>query len=288
MKSKIILGTVQFGLDYGINNNNGKPSKEQVFKMLELASESGIEILDTADAYGNASEVLGEFNKLYPGCFRINTKFKDDHNPIDEQVARSLERLNVSSIKTYFFHSFADFMNNPGLFIELGNLKEKGYIQKTGVSVYENDEFEIAINTKEVDVIQFPFNLFDNRFQRGELMRLAKENGKELQIRSVFLQGLFFKPLEDITSKLLPLKPYLKIVSDLANEYNLSMENLALLYGYSQPEIEHIIIGVDNTLQLQKNLDALHLNISSEIIEKVNEINVRETELLYPKNWNLK
>lgn len=288
MNSKIILGTAQFGLDYGINNNSGKPSTDQVFKILELASESGIEILDTADVYGNASELLGEFNKLYPGCFKINTKFKVDQKPIDEQVATSLERLSVNSINTYFFHSFGDLMNNPGLFIELGVLKEKGFIQKTGVSVYGNDEFEIAINTKEVDVIQFPFNLLDNRFQRGELMRQAKENGKELQIRSVFLQGLFFKPLEDITAKLIPLKPYLIVASELANEYNLSMENLALLYGYSQPEIEHIIIGVDNTLQLQKNLKTLQLNISSEIIEKVNKINVRETELLYPKNWNLK
>lgn len=286
MSNRIILGTVQFGLDYGINNNNGKPSTEQVFKILELAHEHGIEILDTADAYGNASELIGEFNKLNPGTFRINTKFKNGSETIAVQLEKSLERLSVSSINTYFFHSFNDFRNNPLFLIELVHLREKGFIQKTGVSVYGNDEFEMAINTKEVDVIQFPFNLLDNRFQRGWLMKLAKEKGKELQIRSVFLQGLFFKPSEEIPAKLLSLKPYLKMISELANEYNLSMENLALLYAFSQPEIDHVIIGVDNTLQLQKNLNALQENISTELIEIINKISVKETELLYPKNWN--
>lgn len=285
MTNKIILGTVQFGLNYGINNNCGKPEVSQVFKMLEIAAESGIEILDTADAYGNASEILGEFNKLHPGYFKINTKFKAEQGPVDLQLVKSFEHLSVSTINTYFFHSFSDFKNNPNLLIELGQLKEKGSIQKIGVSVYGNDEFEMAFNTKEVDVIQFPFNLLDNRFQRGRLISQAKAKGKELQIRSVFLQGLFFKPIEDIMAKLTPLKPYLKILFELANEYNFAIENLALLYAFSQPEVDYVIIGVDNQVQLKKNLIALQQNISLEIIEIINKIAVRETELLYPKNW---
>lgn len=286
MSNRIILGTVQFGLDYGINNNSGRPSTDQVFKILELASESGIEILDTADAYGNASELLGEFNKLNPGTFRINTKFKNGSETIAEQLEKSLEHLSVSSIYTYYFHCFNDFRYNPYLLTELKLLKEKGSIEKIGVSVYENDEFEMAVNTKEVDVIQFPFNLLDNRFQRGRLIKMAKKKRKELQIRSVFLQGLFFKPLLYLPKNLLPLKPYLNMVSDLAIEYNLSIENLALQYAFSHPEIDHVIIGVDNTLQLQKNLNALQENISKELIEIINKIAVKETELLYPKNWN--
>lgn len=286
MSNRIILGTVQFGLEYGINNNNGKPALWQVFRMLEMAAESGIEILDTADAYGNASEILGEFNKLHSGYFKINTKFKAEQEPVDLQVARSLERLNVSSINTYFFHSFGDFMNNRGLLTELGLLKEKGSIQKTGVSVYGNDEFEMVVNTPGVDVIQFPFNLLDNHFQRGRLMKLAKEKGKELQVRSVFLQGLFFKSIGNIPSKLFLLKPYLQKIYEISNEYSLSTEQLALLYALHQPEIEHVIIGVDNLNQLKRNIDITNQHLESNIIEEINKIAVQETELLYPKNWN--
>lgn len=286
MTFKLILGTVQFGLNYGINNSSGKPALREVFKMLELAAKNGIEILDTADAYGNASELLGEFNKVHPGVYKINTKFKVGQQSIADQLLRSLLQLRVDSINTYFFHSYGDFLNNPELLTELGLLKEKGLIQKTGVSVYGNDEFEMALNNPGFNVIQFPFNLLDNRFQRGSLMKLAKKNGKELQIRSVFLQGLFFKPTDTIPEKLFPLKPYLKTVSDLAIEYSVSMENLALMYAFSQPEVDHVIIGVDNQVQLQKNLDALQLHIPEELIEIINKIAVRETGLLYPKNWN--
>lgn len=285
MNSRIILGTVQFGLDYGINNHFGKPDTRQVFHILEIASNSGIKILDTADAYGNASELLGEFNKYQPDLFEINTKFKANQDTISIQVAKSLERLHISSINTYFFHSFDDFINYPNLFKELRILKNNGYIKKIGVSVYGNDEFEIAMNFPELDVIQFPFNLLDNRYQRGRLMKHATLNKKELQARSVFLQGLFFKPIDELPIKLSSLKPYLKTIIELAKDYHLTLENLALLYAYSQPEIDHVIIGVDNREQLQKNLLALQQNISQEIIEEINKVAVRENDLLYPKNW---
>lgn len=286
MSKKIILGTVQFGLDYGINNNNGKPDVVQVFDILKLAAASGIEIIDTADVYGNASELLGEFNKVYPDYFKINTKFKVGQDTISKQVAKSLDNLYVSSINTYFFHSYNDFINYPSLLSELGFLKEKRLIQKIGVSVYDNDEFGSVINSPDVDVIQFPFNLLDNRHQKEDLMKLAISNGKELQVRSVFLQGLFFMPLDSIPIKLSPLKPYLRIIREMADDYKISINEVALLYAFNQPEIDHIIIGVDNTLQLQKNLFALQERISSDLIEKINKLDVLEKELLYPKNWN--
>lgn len=181
MNSRIILGTVQFGLRYGINNQNGKPAIEQVFKMLELASERGVGILDTADAYGNATELLGEFNRLNPGAFKINTKFKVGQQSIEEQLAGSLLQLSADSINTYFFHSFDDFLNKPELLSDLVSLKEKGLIKKTGVSVYGNDEFELAINTQGVDVIQFPFNLLDNPFKGAGLWFLPKKKAKNFR-----------------------------------------------------------------------------------------------------------
>ncbi len=286
MSNKIILGTVQFGLDYGINNRMGQPDSKKVFEILELAAAEGIEILDTADAYGSASEILGEFNKTQQNPFKINTKFKAGREPISKQLLISLEKLCVQVINTYFFHSFEDFQKFPELLTRLIYLKQKNLIKKTGVSVYGNDEFEIAVNTPEVDVIQLPFNLLDNRCQRGKLMTLAKEQGKELQVRSVFLQGLFFMPGKDIPAKLSPLKPYLEKIRALARESNLAMECLALMYALSQPEIDHVIIGVDNPEQLRKNLKAAQQSLDANILEVINQIAVAETELLYPKNWN--
>jgi uncharacterized protein len=284
--SKIILGTVQFGLDYGINNVTGKPSIEQVFNILEFAASQGVEILDTADAYGNANELLGDFNRSHPGLFSVNTKFKDNQEPLAKQLSRSLKLLNLNTVNTYFFHSFSDFINHSDLMNELIYLKKNNQINKIGVSVYDNYEFQKVINSPEIDVIQFPFNLLDNLYQRGEMMKLAKKRGKELQVRSLFLQGLFFKSPEKIPSKLSPLNPYLKRINDLSSENNLSIEKLAILYALQQPEIDNILLGVDNLEQLKNNLNIGQESLAKETTEIIDKIAVQETELLYPKNWN--
>ncbi len=283
---KLILGTVQFGLDYGINNSAGKPSKEQVFQLFEEAAKAGVDILDTADAYGNASELIGEFFSSSKTRFDINTKFKaEEGKSITEQLSNSLKQLNAERINIYFYHRFDEMVKFPQTLIELGQLKEQKLINKIGVSVYGNDEFEIAVNTPEVDAIQLPFNLLDNYSQRGELLKQAKQKGKEIQVRSVFLQGLFFKNLNDYPEYLTPLKPYMGVISEVRAEIGTNMEALALSYALAQPEIDNVLIGVDTLAQLQQNLSYSNTALPANIVSRINAINVAETELLYPKNW---
>lgn len=286
MNTKLILGTVQFGLDYGINNSTGKPNIDEIQNILDFAKSSGIEILDTADAYGNASEIIGSYFKDKGPVFKVNTKFKGDNKSLAEQLKHSLSVLNLSQIDTYFFHSFEDFKSNKAYLTELTARKESGLIRNIGLSVYDNHEFEEAINAKEIDVIQFPFNLLDNLHQRGQLMKLAKSKGKQLQVRSVFLQGLFFKNADSLPSKLSPLKPYLLEVIKLSQDFNVEIEHLALNYALQQPEIDYVIFGVDNLEQLKRNIMFALKPVALEIIEPINQLIVKETELLYPKNWN--
>lgn len=286
MITKLILGTVQFGLDYGINNSIGKPNIGEIHKILDFAKSSGIEILDTADAYGNASEIIGSYFKEKGSVFKVNTKFKGDDKSLVEQLQGSLSVLNLAQVDTYFFHSFEDFKSNKAYLTELVLLKESGLIRNIGLSVYDNLEFEKAIITKEIDVIQFPFNLLDNFRQRGQLIKLAKAKGKQLQVRSVFLQGLFFKNPESLPSKLNPLKPYLLEIKKMAQDFSVEIEHLALNYALQQPEIDYVIIGVDNLEQLKRNIMFALKPVVPEIMEPINQLIVKETELLYPKNWN--
>jgi aryl-alcohol dehydrogenase-like predicted oxidoreductase len=283
---KIILGTAQFGLDYGINNTTKKPSLRQVFEILDYAAEKRISILDTADAYGNASEILGEYNNAHPGTFLINTKFKLNEITLSEQFESSILRLRTNYINVYFYHSFEDFINYPSIQPQLEELKKEGKIAKVGISVYDNSQFRSAIDSTSIDVIQLPFNLLDNYSQRGELMKIAKMYGKELQIRSIFLQGLFFKSTDDLPIKLAPLKPYLKKIKELSEESKVSVEQMAFSYALNQPDISHIIIGIDNLDQLRHNLSLKEGNLTCELLDKIDQILVRETELLNPKNWN--
>lgn len=282
---KLILGTVQFGLDYGINNSNGRPSEFQVFEMLNYAHSNGLTKLDTAEAYGNASELIGNYNVNNPEKFIINTKFIGGDLDVSKQLNTSLKQLNTDFIDVYFYHSFDDFINYPNLKSQLHDLKEQGLIKKIGLSVYENDEFIKACNSDLIDVIQFPFNLLDNLSQRGAHIKRAKNRGKELHIRSVFLQGLFFKPLSDFPLKLKPLLPYIERIHEIAEIARVSIEQLALSYALQQSEIDNVIFGVDSIKQLKKNIEMSKMEIAYDIIEAVNKISVKEIELLYPKNW---
>jgi len=288
MNSKFILGTVQFGLNYGINNKEGKVSKEEVNKILLLASKSGIKILDTAYSYGNAIDQIGDFHKSSDFLFEVNTKFKiekDNVTTISEQLLDSLTGLAVSSIDTYFYHSFEDYINNPGILVELNELRKKNYFKKIGVSIYNNDEMLNCINNDLIDVIQLPFNLFDNHNHRGELIREAKKNNKEIHIRSVFLQGLFFMNPANLSLNLTPLAPYLAEIQRIAMELDISIAELALAYVKKEPYIDRIIIGVDSAKQLENNFLASVFEMNDYTYNLINRLVVNETMLLNPQNW---
>jgi len=284
MIKKLILGTAQFGLNYGINNVYGKPSEQTVGSLLDYARTKGILILDTADAYGDASQIIGRYHQTRQK-FSINTKFKKGTSDLSAQLDASLKALNIDYVNVYFFHEFKDFISYPSVRNQLDELKKNGKIKKTGLSVYDNNEFLEAINSEYIDVIQIPFNLLDNYSKRGDLIMLAKKKGKELHVRSVFLQGLFFKKVSNLPLKIRPLGYYLNVLHKLADEINVSIEQLALGYVLQHSEIDNVIIGVDTMDQLKHNIEMIENKISEDIVKKIDKINVKETMLLYPKNW---
>ena len=88
-------------------------------------------------------------------------------------------------------------------------------------------------------------------------MQKAKRNGVEIHTRSAFLQGLFFKKIDKISSKLNPLKRYLEKIQQLSNLYNLDVGSLALNYVCENKVIDNVLIGVDSVQQLEQNLLSL-------------------------------
>lgn len=291
MKSKFILGTAQFGMNYGINNQTGKPSFEQIRKVLDYAFDSSIKILDTAETYGDSQELIGAYHKNSENKFEVVTKFSSTvhglPSPFYDRVEKNLKTLQVNGLYGYMFHSYQDFKEfYPAQKNEIQRLKTKKLIKKLGVSVYTNDEAKKALEFEDVDLIQLPFNALDNYSKRGQLLKEAKEKGVEIHARSAFLQGLFFKPLNKLTGNLQNLKPALKQLRSLCSAQN-TMAGIALNYAYHQEEIDYVVIGVDNALQLQSNLTSVAKNISKEIITAIDTIDVQETQLLNPSSWRL-
>ena len=237
MNSKLILGTVQFGLKYGINNTIGKPKKEEVLSLLKVAYNSGIRILDTAEAYGNAHQLIGNYHKEQNNFkFKIITKFPHQikHNLIKSKVLEYIDLMNVNTLDVMMFHSFDSFQSNYNSLDTLNKLKSEGLIKNIGVSVYMNDQLKSLLNEDLITVVQLPFNLLDNFNVRGDLINQLKIKGKTIHTRSAFLQGLFFKNTSDDISIVQALKPHLKTLNKITKKQGCLMEELALSYCIKQ------------------------------------------------------
>ena len=286
--NKIILGTAQFGLDYGINNNEGRPNYETIKEILDLAHTKKIIFLDTAEAYGNSHEIIGGYHANSNNKFKIITKFsplrKDFPNNISERIKYHLKIMNIDSIYCYMFHSYNDFKKYFNLFrLELLELKKKGVINKIGVSLHSNNDMIDVLKNQDIELIQLPYNLFDNKNKREKVILKAKKLGVEIHTRSTFLQGLFFKDLGSIEGELSVLKKYLVKLQGIIDATEIN--NLALNYVCSNSNIDAVLLGVDNLSQLKNNLSCINDNKFTDIIENIDSINVKEENLLNPANW---
>ena len=274
---KLVLGTVQFGLQYGVNSA-GRPSQEAVKNILNEAAKGGITTLDTSSAYGNSEEVLGN-SIVTPGQFKIVSKYPKGEIPVGEMFNSSLKRLKVDRLYGYLLHHFEVYKNNPKVWDEFIALKESGKVQKIGFSLYTPEELEFILkNGSPFDIIQVPFNIFDKKFL--PLMKELHEKGVEIHVRSTFLQGLFFKDRNALPEKLQPMKKYLLQLDEFSKESGLSISEIALNYNVQNPYIDGVLMGVDNVEQLQMNLNSVK-DTPIDI-----EIEVKEQELLNPVNWN--
>ena len=274
--SKIVLGTVQFGCQYGINSA-GRPNEDEVRGILQKAAEAGIEKLDTSSAYGDSEAVLGACIPT-DATFRIISKYPKSDVSVREMFMGSLERLKVKKLYGYLLHHFEVYRNNPSVWDEFVALKNEGLVEKIGFSLYTTDELELLLqNNVPFDLLQVPYNIFDRQFE--SYFPILKERGVEIHVRSTFLQGLFFMNREDLPEKLQPLKPYLLQLDAYAQSMKMSVAEVALNHNLQNPAIDGVLIGVDNQSQLLTNLQS----IREERVAL--DIQVQEKQLLNPVNW---
>jgi len=250
--SKIGLGSVQFGLDYGIGNRKGKTPVSEVSKILEYSRFKEIKYIDTAAAYGNSEEVLGDHDL---SGFKVVSKFMPpgENRSIADELAKSLEKLGTNKLYGYLAHRPTYLIENKEAWKNLLDLKNKDQVQKIGFSLNRTDELsQLLVLNMIPDLVQVPYNFFDFRFE--DLLKQLKEKGCEIHTRSTFLQGLFFMDPKELSD-------YFKPISDLLNKVqSLHGSNLApvlLNYVMEKEFVDVVIVGVNNKSQLQENVEQL-------------------------------
>lgn len=283
-KGKLILGTVQFGLNYGINNSSGQVTPEAVNQILDEAGNAGVRLIDTAYGYGNSEDVLGDSPALHNHQFRIISKYaKSNLSPI-EQYKASLKRLKVEKLYAYMVHSFQTYKDNPEIWSDFNRLKRDGLVDRIGFSLYSPKELEFILdNNLEVNIIQVPYNILDRQFE--EWFPVLKNKGIEVHTRSAFLQGLFFKDRNRFEGKVKQLSKYVSLIQDYCQEHLMGVQDLALGYVLSS-RADGVLIGVDSLEQLRNNIQSAERDITSSDIDFIRSVVVEEKELLSPVNWN--
>lgn len=288
--SKLGLGTVQFGINYGINSEFGKVKSKEVVKILNFAHTKNINYLDTAPSYGDSEKVLGTCKKF---DFKVVTKtrhFKNEHITerdlefLDSDFNNSLLNLKCDNIYGLLVHNANDLLK-PGaekLIERLVEYRNKGKLLKFGVSVYDPAQLKNILNLFELDLVQLPLNILDNRMVETEMLTVLNQKGIEVHARSVFLQGLLLMNSKDRPKKFDRWNKHWNIWHQWLEDNKLTALEATIRYVVSFPEISKVFVGVDTLHQLKDIYEA-----SKGFLPDVpRELSSDSSDLLNPFNWD--
>jgi len=295
--SKFCLGTVQFGMKYGINNSSGKLNKKRIFEILDFALEKGIEYFDTAKIYGDSEELIGEYledrktsikiiSKLVPDLLdKVNDNIED---AVVNELTESLKKMKIDFIHGFLLHNPEHFYNGK-VVKGLLKCKELGLVEKIGVSIYEPEDAIKVVESGLVDYIQVPFSIFDQRLSEVDFFVRAKVNGVSVFARSLFLQGLLLMKQDQIPNHLTNSIFYLDRLDRILEKYSYSRLKVALLFAYQNPGIDYLVIGVDNINQLVEITSITEQMLEDTLLTELRDgFGDVDIQVISPNRWSNK
>lgn len=296
--AELCLGTVQFGMKYGINNTLGQPAEEAVFEMLDTAIENGINVIDTARAYGTAEMILGKYleNRKETDSLRIISKLRpnvvtDGENDVRGVIRREFEdtlrRLRIQRLDGYLLHT-PQYIYHEQIVESIRKLKEEHLIEHAGVSIYDLEDGYAALETEGFDYIQLPYSILDQRGMQNDFIWKAKEKGVVIFTRSAFLQGLFMMEKNAVPKHLKHVVPYLDKFDKLLEKYSVNRIAALLHFVKFEKGIDYLVFGVDTKEQLIQDINAFnHDLVPEELIKELKkEFTHIEKSIIFPSLWS--
>lgn len=291
--SKIGLGTVQWGMRYGVANRSGRPEAGEIARILRLARESGITLLDTAQAYGDAESVIGQVGQDTYG-WRIVTKIQAIQNgnfgdrealALSDAFLESRRRLNSSKLYGLLVHNADDLLSasGPRLWETLQTFKAQALVSMVGVSVYEPEQLGRILDRFPIDLVQLPLNLYDQRFLHEGLLARARLSGVEVHVRSVFLQGLLLLPPDQLPDQFSGVRAgHMRFYRECEVSGITPLE-ASLRFCLTQSEVDQVIVGCEAREQLAGIL--LAASVGGARLPDPGAFAVEDFALVDPRRW---
>jgi aryl-alcohol dehydrogenase-like predicted oxidoreductase len=285
--SRLSLGTVQFGLPYGVANTGGQVDEATAQMILRMAQDNGVYALDTASAYGASESVIGSFGSQ---TWRITTKLAA--LPVDcddvttwakSEIRGSLKRLRTTAVDTVLLHHPDDLLGTHGdeLHKALMNCREQGLFRSHGVSLYRAGDLERFVGRFDIDAVQLPFNILDREFVTGGYARALRKAGIEVQVRSIFLQGLLLLSLDEQIRRFPAGETTWRRFADWTAEEEISPFEACVRFAMGQADIDAIIVGVDSV----EHLTTLLVTAEKPPIDVPLDIVSVNTDVIDPRRW---
>jgi len=289
--SNLVLGSVQFGTDYGISSTAGQVGVNEIKKILRYAHEKNINIIDTAPSYGRSEQILGETNNY---DFNVVTKTRHFNNYeinksdlilIKKDFYRSLKYLKQKNIYGVLIHNSTDLLkkNGENLFNQLSELKQDNKVKKIGVSIYEESHLRTILDNFDIDLVQLPFNILDRRLIDNGLLFNLQKREVEVHARSVFLQGLLLMSETNRPNKFNKWSNLWRTWHQWLHDNQITALEASIKYAISMPLISKVLVGVETKSQLEEIVIASSSNIALPEIPL--ELYTDDANLLNPVNW---
>lgn len=291
---KIGLGTVQFGVDYGVSNPLGQTKGKEVRRILEFAYQQGIRVLDTASAYGESESVIGRECPA-PSCFSIVTKLpafqkdvisEDDVAFAEGILNQSLEKISQDSVYGLLLHQASDLLKQGGssLYERLQSFKLSGRVKKIGVSAYDKEILDRVLQRFDIDLIQVPVSVLDQRLLAGEYLASVRNSGIEVHARSAFLQGLLLMDPATVPSSFESVRKHLLGYRSFLDERGLSPLSGSLAFVSGLDEVDAVICGVNNLDQLKEIVASSSACVNPS---DFSHFAIQDEQIINPSKWEL-
>jgi len=260
---QLALGTAQFGLNYGITNAGGQVAPATARELLRQAQQAGVGFIDTAQAYGNAEQVLGEALPR-PNPFRVISKLPAQaaDQPFDaacearwqQSLEATLERLQLPQLDGLLLHAAGDLARPDGarLLNWLRTVQQRGQVRRIGVSIYAAADLE-PLPLADLQLVQLPCSLYDQRLIADGTVQTLRSAGIAVHARSLYLQGLLVTPPERWPDAVAPaLRRHHEQLQTWAQSQGWSLVQLALAWARRQAWMEAAVVGVTTAAELDE------------------------------------
>jgi aryl-alcohol dehydrogenase-like predicted oxidoreductase len=294
---RLCIGTVQFGMDYGVQGGT-RPAARDAVAMLDYATQNGVDAIDTAAAYGTAEEVVGEFlsRKTLPReavqvISKFGTNIFEGASVADYAVRlraaaeTSLKRIKSDYLDAYICH-VPTAAGDPAIIEAMAALKASGLVRHVGFSVYDPDQVRACLMSDVVDFIQSPFSFLDRRMETSGVLAEARAKGIDFHTRSAFVQGLMLMDVAKIPEHLAVTRPVISDLEAACAEAGLSRRTLALAFVKANPNISHLVFGVDNLEQLKEIVSDFDRSVDLDAVKFLaDRFAAVDPAIFLPNNW---